>query len=501
MANSYTSNLNLAKPAEGDVDWDDEINGDLDTLDTVIGAEHNSDGTHKNTVNVGDGANSVDKKIVAHTGEGNEPYIAYDVSDDHFVVSNNGADVELILAAAKNVLEVAESGRKYSTIASALLDAASGDVVLIHPGEYSETITVPENVTLLGVDRRKTIIQQLGCGPGPLYLVTLSDGSAVSNFTIKATGQETPPAILHAIRIAGDGYSNVVRNVDINIEAGVATGILADKPELDLLMDGCTIDVYSTLSGQLARGISFGDSNDPGGTLTVINCFFTRVGEGSHSCGVGHVQKFINTTINTRGVGLNVDSSGGNTYIHGCHIIIKPESDDSYARGITGGGSAGNDVKVTSTYVELDLTGADSGVLSQTCAAIWSNNHKFNIINSTIVIKGLSGETSYGIYTTGTNDHYVLNSSIILDGVGTQYGIYEAGSGTIYTANVTEDIDKRSGTISSIDNGWFSRLIVPSGTTPPASPKEGELFLDTDASANGTLTMYSNSAWRTVVAW
>jgi len=40
-------------------------------------------------------------------------------------------------------------------------------------------------------------------------------------------------------------------------------------------------------------------------------------------------------------------------------------------------------------------------------------------------------------------------------------------------------------------------LIIPLGTAPtPAT--EGSLFLDTDASANGTLMIYSNSAWRTV---
>jgi len=40
-------------------------------------------------------------------------------------------------------------------------------------------------------------------------------------------------------------------------------------------------------------------------------------------------------------------------------------------------------------------------------------------------------------------------------------------------------------------------LIIPSGTTP-APAVEGALFLDTDASTNGDLMMYSNSAWRIV---
>src|SRR3989304_5965331 len=36
MANSYTSILQLAKPAAGDVDWDDEVNGNSNKLDTLL---------------------------------------------------------------------------------------------------------------------------------------------------------------------------------------------------------------------------------------------------------------------------------------------------------------------------------------------------------------------------------------------------------------------------------------------------------------------------------
>lgn len=49
---------------------------------------------------------------------------------------------------------------------------------------------------------------------------------------------------------------------------------------------------------------------------------------------------------------------------------------------------------------------------------------------------------------------------------------------------------------SRIDYGF----IVPLGITP-IPDKEGALFLDTDAGANGTLKMYSNGAWRTVTAF
>ena len=36
MATTYTPNLNLAKPAAGDLNWDDEINGNADALDAMF---------------------------------------------------------------------------------------------------------------------------------------------------------------------------------------------------------------------------------------------------------------------------------------------------------------------------------------------------------------------------------------------------------------------------------------------------------------------------------
>ena len=145
MSNTFTNNLQLAKPDRGDVDWDDEINGNFDSIDTILSAEHAIDGTHKNLINLGDGANTEDKKIVAHTGETNEPYLAYDVSEDQFVISDNGTDAYPLLQTPGNVLEVAKSGKKYMPIATAMADAQGGDTVFVHPGVYEEDVVVPES--------------------------------------------------------------------------------------------------------------------------------------------------------------------------------------------------------------------------------------------------------------------------------------------------------------------------------------------------------------------
>ena len=53
MTTTYTTNLTLAKPGQGDSNWNITWNQNLDDIDTIVGNEHNSDGTHKAIVTTG----------------------------------------------------------------------------------------------------------------------------------------------------------------------------------------------------------------------------------------------------------------------------------------------------------------------------------------------------------------------------------------------------------------------------------------------------------------
>jgi hypothetical protein len=54
--------------------------------------------------------------------------------------------------------------------------------------------------------------------------------------------------------------------------------------------------------------------------------------------------------------------------------------------------------------------------------------------------------------------------------------------------------------IDTSGNTWVpTGLVIPLGESETPT-EEGALFLDTNAGANGTLKIYSNSAWRTVQA-
>ena len=60
MANTYTTKLNLAKPASGDVDWHIPINGNWDDIDSMLGPlyEDFTDGASAITLNKSIDANS-----------------------------------------------------------------------------------------------------------------------------------------------------------------------------------------------------------------------------------------------------------------------------------------------------------------------------------------------------------------------------------------------------------------------------------------------------------
>jgi len=239
MASTYTANLNLAKPAKGDVDWDDEVNGNSNILDVAVGQEHYADGRHKNTVTVGDDSNTIDKKIVANTGEASEPYLSYDVSEDEFVVANDGQNPAAILTRPQNTAEVAKSGKRFSTLSAAISAAQTGDVILVYPGIYdqgSSELVVNKAVHLKAVGK----VTITGSPPDLQYVLSITAGATLDGFDIVMTGSASDGGVVKVAASAelrrcsvthnGIGSTsvgiycngNAARIVDCEIESAVA---------------------------------------------------------------------------------------------------------------------------------------------------------------------------------------------------------------------------------------------------------------------------------------
>lgn len=308
MASTYTTNLNLAKPAKGDVDWDDDINGNSDILDAAVGQQHYADGRHKNTVSIGDDSNTIDKKIVANTGEANEPYLSYDVSEDEFVLANDGQNPAAILTRAQNVLEVAKSGKRFSTLSAAISSAQSGDVILVYPGTYDQSsseLVVNKAVYLKAIG--KVVIT--GSPPDMQYVVSITAAATVEGFDIVMTGPGSDGGVVKIAASAklikcfidhnGIGSTSVgiycngngARIADCEIENAVAfdginVGSAADNSVVDnckISANGLGIYVSTAADGVVIQrcdispgGSNYGITLSAGITGTVVRSSIVR---------------------------------------------------------------------------------------------------------------------------------------------------------------------------------------------------------------------------------
>ncbi len=316
MASTYTANLNLAKPAKGDVDWDDDVNGNSDILDAAVGQEHYPDGRHKNTISIGDDSNTTDKKIVANTGEANAPYLGYDVSEDEFVVANDGENPAAIATRPHNTREVAKSGKRFSTLSAAISAAEAGDVIVVYPGTYdqgSSELVVNKNVHLKAVGK----VTITGSPPNLQYVLSVTADAVVEGFDIVMTGSGSDGGVvkitaaseLKRCSISHNGIGstsvavycngNAAKIVDCEIQNNVAFDAINVGSGADnCIIDGCRISsngmgIYISNGANgvaiqrcdiSAGGSNYGISISVGITETVIRSSIVRKSGSVSEC-------------------------------------------------------------------------------------------------------------------------------------------------------------------------------------------------------------------------
>lgn len=77
-----------------------------------------------------------------------------------------------------------KNSQPFKTISAALLNASSGDIVLVNAGVYNETIVMPENVSLSGSGAQAVIIQKLNVTQDTT-LITANNNCRIENFTAR----------------------------------------------------------------------------------------------------------------------------------------------------------------------------------------------------------------------------------------------------------------------------------------------------------------------------
>lgn len=205
------------------------------------------------------------------------------------------------------LITVATAGGDYGTITDGLAAASSGDVVLVYPGTYAESVTIPAGVVLLGAtvqvptvisgaDTTSTRVTLTGGGAPPaLRNITVVGPSAGANPAVDASGLGAGSgvaAVFDVLLQGGGGTATgagvlgagtgqlIVQNLQSLSAAGVFGGPLVDMTAGTLVFTGMTLingtatDIIRAAGTAVVRGtgitVSTGwvspDGFDIGGT-------------------------------------------------------------------------------------------------------------------------------------------------------------------------------------------------------------------------------------------
>ncbi len=251
----------------------------------------------------------------------------------------------------------ARNGKPFLTVTAGLAVAQSGDVVLVYPGTYAESVTVPNGVNLRGMSTINTILSRTGV-TGNTDLVTLGTSCLVENLTLNLTS--TSHFRLRAIVFAStSATTSQVRNCAITIDNSTASAGTSDvigvysagtgvAPDYMTNLENVTANILSTSSG-LKRGILL-DTNT--NTINAKNCNF-RTSGGTDS--IGAEVNFASAVLTLRygyceGTVADVSQTAGTLNI----AYVKLQNSNA-------NGKSFNTVDVFPNTIQYSLSGAVTG--------------------------------------------------------------------------------------------------------------------------------------------
>jgi Right handed beta helix region/Pectinesterase len=309
---------------------------------------------------------------------------------------------------------VAQDGSgDFATITEAVDAAADGDVVMVKPGRYVETVTITKDITLAGDGPRDEIVienppggptaelehfsqPEAGAGQGtaPHFTLLVDEADAiVSGLTVSGPATGGITVILHggaptvddvavvldgpggtwgawaALYIVGeslatissssfDGFTKVEGGASATFDASVHTGrVSIDGPGRTVLRGNTFRDNTSTGNGGV-------DVNS--GAIVLVEAADFEVGSGG-ACPAGDVTAYDYVVggrgIEVLGAGTNATITGS-TFSTSCAGIIAREGAEATIEGNTiTGGLVGLDLRTDAARVEANsITGADVGI-------------------------------------------------------------------------------------------------------------------------------------------
>lgn len=113
------------------------------------------------------------------------------------------------------------NGQPFLTIGAALLATQHGDMVWIFPGEYDESITIPDHISVTGTQEGIVILRQLNV-TSDTDLVTMGEYSSLNNISLQLTSENHYQ--LRGIVLPGKtSETSNVRNIQLTIDNSTAS--------------------------------------------------------------------------------------------------------------------------------------------------------------------------------------------------------------------------------------------------------------------------------------
>jgi len=275
----------------------------------------------------------------------------------------------------------------YGTIASALAAASSGDLVQVGTGTYAESVTVPAQVKMRGLDGAH-LTGALSTGSR----LTLGDGSEVWGFDITAPSDATP-----AVSYAGNAGATIH---DTTIFGGGASGIGFQNSGLGVLfvdrtrMTAGTIDsLCKSTSGKLQINSLFVAA----GTVTsILEASGSSLIEG---VGIWAVAPSVVTTgflVHDAAVSIHGGQVSATNVLH----LTSNSSDADIEGGFEFKGSTYDvlvDPGVTTATVELEFCQLLSSKISADAAQLASESWRAVYVDGTFEDTGLRIEAELSV--------------------------------------------------------------------------------------------------------
>ncbi len=280
-------------------------------------------------------------------------------------------------------------GANYTTIASALTDATSGQTIFIRPGTYTENITLKAGVDIVSFNGEADTPNVIISGTvGASY----SGTATISNIRLQTNS---------ANNVSMTGANATVLNLNncyLNCTNNTGISSSGSNAASSLVLNNCRGDLGTT-------GIAlFSVSN---GVITFNNCSFTNSGASTTTSTISSTAVLFSidtqftcpiTSTNTAQISLSrsrvttanvtgiVSNATGTTVTSLYHCILNTGSATPMTIG------AGSDVSVSSLILLHSNAAAISGLGSLTYSYISQNATVGTISPSTILGKGTVGK-------------------------------------------------------------------------------------------------------------